>query len=333
MGTTAEQIAEKLAWQMDSASAIEVRTSQQITNPKPDPTKGPPEYRTVTEHYIETQAGQRFLENEFFNPRGKLVSRDIHYADGTRFADLNFKHEHPTVQDMIQINRQFHRESKSDFKLLPTPLRYFYVGREPLHKAVLKGQELGSARVMGRDCEKFLFLQVRWPVPQDQVFFLDRLTGVPLKVEAYRDAEARERKSPMWVWTAESLKTTDGRHLPSRSTSVAYGPGQSKIYSHSYSLESVEYNKDYPASLFWPKEEPGVTVFDTIADTVRDVPKAETAEAKTSTPAVSPDSSPATTTTAMPIEAVPPTDSTPLYLFGGGVAVLLVAVFVWRRGR
>jgi hypothetical protein len=332
MGTTAEQIAEKLAWQVESTSAIEVRTRDQVTNLNADPKMGPPDFLTTTEHYIETQAGQRFLEIEFLGVRDKLVKREIHYADGTRFADLNFKIEEPTVQDMIQINRQFHRESKSDFKLVPIPLRFFHVGREPLQKAVLKGQELGPSKVMGRDCEQFLFPQVRWPVPQDQVFFLDRLTGVPLKVEAYRDAEARERKSPMWVWTVESLKTTDGRHLPAKSTMVSYGSGQSRMASALSVLESVEYNKDYPASMFWPKEEPGVTVFDTVADTVRDVPKAETAEAKTSPPAVSPDSS-STTTTVMPIEAVPPTDSTPLYFFGGGLAVLLVAVFVWRRGR
>jgi hypothetical protein len=167
---------------------------------------------------------------------------------------------------------------------------------------------------------------VHWPVLQDQVFSIDRQTGVPLKVEAYRDGAARAKGERMWIWEVESLNTTEGRHLPAKSTQTDYGPGQKPMLVTSTILESVEYNKDYPATMFWPKEEPGVMVFDTVADTITKVPGTTTAAPPNPSSPIATSAS-----TARPIEAIPPTDSTPLYLFGAGLIVLLSGGILWWR--
>jgi hypothetical protein len=281
------------------------------------------------EHYIETAAGQqRFCEYQFLKG-DEVLSRSTHYGDGNRFVDIQFDNKETTRQKQINVNPHYFMEQKSERRQVPDPLLRFYVGREPLHKALLtKAKPLGEGKVMGRECNVFLFPQVRWGRPQDQVYFLDKETSIPLKVETYWDEAARLRNDPMGVWTAESLDQDQGYYLPHNSTGITFGPDKAPAYTNQFKVESVVFNKEYPASTFWPTFQPGVNVFDSVNPGATKVSD----ETKVKPPVVN--SPTVSVVAAPPIEAVPPSDSTPMIALGLGVAVLFVGVFLWwQRAR
>lgn len=319
----AELVAKTLAWEFESRKSVEVQTRTAIHNPAiVAGAKG--SFDTMSEHYIETAAGRRFLE--FQGLKGdKIVTRSSHYGDGTKFTDIDYRLDDLETQNAIFINRQFWMEDRNDRRQVPSPLLYLYAGREPLHEALPKATYLGEGKVIGRDCSLFLFPQVRWAVVQDQVFHLDKATAIPLKVEAFRDGPARESNQPMWTWTAQSLDEVQGRFVPLKSSQVAYDKDGAQNMSWDIEVKSIEFNKDYPASTFQPVIQPGVTVLDSFKNKVSTTP----GERK-------PDIQKETTATAQPVYADPPRDwsttaSTASLVLGG--AVLIAGVLLWwRRG-
>ena len=220
MDSIAERAARQLAEEMESRKSIEVRCELTINNHTARPS-GTMAINIVADHYIETATGKRLLESENMKD-GKVVSRSFHYGDGTKFADVNFNSKNPDEQAVVYIKREFWLEEKNDRRQLPQPLLYLYVGREPLYEALTKAEYLGKSEVMGRECHAFLFPQVRWSVPQDQIFHLDNATSIPLKVETFRDKAARDKKETLGAWTAQSLDKVEGHYVPLKSTTVAY---------------------------------------------------------------------------------------------------------------
>ena len=214
------------------------------------------------------------------------------------------------------------------------PLLYHYVGREPLHEALPEAEHLGADRVAGRDCEIFRFAQVEWTSPQDLVYHLDKETSIPLKVESFRDRASFDAGKPLWVWTADKLERVDGHPVVRDSTQVDYAAGGAEpAFTRTFRVESIAFDKDYPASTFWPVFQPGVGVLDVIAGKSYREPGADP-EAEVDASASR--GGEAATTTAQPLQAIPPghwTSTLSTVSLGLGISVLVasLAVVWWRR--
>jgi hypothetical protein len=323
MGPFTEQAAKTLAWEFESRKSIETRTRTLIHNQDKN-TGVSQDFDTLSEHYIETATGRRFYE--FRALKGdEIVQRSLHYGDGTKFADVDYRPDDPETQNAIFINRQFWMEGRNDRRQVPQPFLYLYVGREPLHEALPKATHLGQDKVIGRECEIFLFPQVRWAVTQDQVYYLDKATSIPLRVESYRDTSARERNEPISSWTARSLDEVQGHFVPLNSSQVSYNKEGAEDLTWDFKVESIEFNKDYPNSLFWPTVQPGTTVFDSIMNKMSETPGQRKSDVKQSEKAI-----------AQPIYADPPRDWTAtassVSLVLGAAVLLTGTVLWWRRG-
>lgn len=325
MDSPSEVASKQLAWDMEPRKSVEVRVTYVITNNQSDPSR-PAAFNTVVEHYLETASGQKFYE--FRGMKGDAVtSRSIHFGDGTKFTDINYDPKNTESQQSVFVKRQFWMEEGSDRKQLPHPLLFLYVGRVPLYKSLSKAQYLGKGEVIGRECNLFLFPQVRWAVIQDQVFYLDQATSIPLKVETFRDQASREKKEPLWVWTAQSLDKVQGHFVPLKSTETLYAKDGSPQLAYDFHVESIEFDKEYPASTFTPVFQPGVTVLDGFTNKAYEAPGVKKAV---------PSAPKETAATIQPIQAVPPRDwsaNAPILSLGLGAVVLIVAGLLWRRSR
>ena len=322
MPTPAERAAKRLAWEMESWKAIELETRSRLEAVGAGPGM-PVTFDENRERYVETSEGQRFGEEESY-AKGKLMARASHYGDSKRFAEVLYDAKDLQRQLAVTINRHYAMEDRGDFAKRPTPLAYFYVGREPLHKALARAENLGTSKVLGRDCDVFLFRGIRWPGgPQDQVFHLDVETAIPLKVEGFANETARRDGKPYWTWTAESLDREGPHPLPRKSTNVSYIDGR-PVLTSKFTVESVAFDKAYPASTFWPAVQPGVRIFDTIER------KSSVAPGER---APRPVEGRTTSQSPVPIEAEPPTDHTGAIVFGVGLVLLIAGLVAWRRMR
>ena len=327
METPAEHASNQLAWAWESLRSVEVRLTYSIHNHKADPLRSPA-FDKVVEHYIETASGERFYEFEGVDSKtGATNSKSLHYGDGAKFTDVNFDNKNTNNQNSVSVTHDFWMESGSDRKQLPQPLLYLDVGREPLSKAVLKARDLGQSEVLGRKCQVFLFPQVRWAIPQDQVFHLDIATSIPVKVESCNDLAARVNNRPMGVWTALSLDEVHGRFVPTKSRQVAFTNEGEEMFTWEYSVDAIVFDKDYPASTFKPILQPGVRVLDGTTNKSYEAPGVRKSQADTSKNEV----------LIPPLIASPPSNGasyTSYGLIGMGAMLILLGVVVWlRRSR
>jgi hypothetical protein len=85
----AERAARQLAWEMEPRKAVELRVRAEFTNS--DPAVREKQYGDAyDDHYIETAAGQRFYEHRGLSFKKKVVTRSAHFADGSRFVDIDY---------------------------------------------------------------------------------------------------------------------------------------------------------------------------------------------------------------------------------------------------
>ncbi len=324
MDTPAEVAAKRLAWQAESIKSVEIRIHGDLT--LHDAAMRSQQLGTAfEEHYIETADGERFFDHRGLDG-STTTTRFTYFTDRKKCADVQYDSKNLEKQKQVTFKRQFGMEDRGDRKQLPDPLIFFYVGREPLHKALSHSQYLGETTVMDRRCDQFLFEKVRWMVPQDQVFCLDQSTSVPLQVSAYRSGEDRQQERPLWVWKAGALESVQGHSIPMRGSLAEYqGKEHALLLTTSSTVESISFGKDYPASTFWPVLEPGTNVFDTINDKFYTVPGGVSAK-----------QSQEIATATQTNEAVPPPDwSTivPPVTLGLGCLVLFAAAVIWWRRR
>ena len=326
---TARAAAKRLSWEFDSRKSVEVRTQYEIVPAKIDPLT-PAAYDMVEDHYIETALAQRKCDSRYLKS-GKVVNRLTHLSDGTKCVNLTYSKEDPEQIASVVLKRQYFMEDRSDRMEPPEPLRLLYVGREPLHKALPKATYLGERSALGRGCDVFLFARVRWEVRQDHVYYLDKATSIPLRVEAYRDQAARDAQKPLWVWSAGSLDQVQDHFIPLRSTMIAYSEDSKPDFTWNYHVLSIEFDRDYPASIFTPGLPPGATVVDTISDKMFKVPDPKAKDQLTVPAAEGAESA----TTDRTIEAVPPgswTAAISTSVIGiGGVVLIAGGILWWRR--
>jgi hypothetical protein len=316
----ADLASRQLAWEIDARRSVEVRTVMDIIPSKPNPQQRQV-YDALEDHYFETAAGLRRCDSRYLKS-GAAVSRYAYYSDGSKAADVSYSEQDLERETTAVIKRQYRTEDRSERMERPEPLRFLYVGREPLHKALPKATCLGEDQNLNRQCDVFLFTKVSWEVPQDQIFHLDRATSIPLKVEAFKDEADRNAKKPLWVWTAQSLDKVDGHFVPLSSEMIAYSEDSQPAFKWRFRVQSIAFDKVFPTAMFWPTLQPGVTVLDAIAGKTRQVPGVKPAQ-------------PAKPATTQTMEALPPSGWTTrissVTLTLGTATLIGAGIYWWRR--
>ncbi len=319
MDPRAERAVNQLAWELESRRSIELKVRTTIISRDPEfPTR---HFSLVDEHYIESALGQRTCDTTHLQG-DEVVRRFTLFSDGSRCAEVQFEARPPYSQESVFIKRTYSQEDRGDWMNRPGPIQLLYVCREPLHKALPTAESLGTGKVLGRDCDIFLFRQLRWQVPQDHVYYLDRATSIPLKVESFKNQAARDAEEPLWAWTAESLDKVQGHFIPVDSQMVNSKPN----VTWKYHVESVVFDKEFPTSTFWPVLQPGVFVHDFISLKSYKVPGAERTMLGASE----------RSSNARPTQAVPPQDylsALSTVSFGVGLAIFFVGIVIWMRCR
>ena len=141
----------------------------------------------------------------------------------------------------------------------PVPLLYYYVGKKPLFEVLPASQHLGGVRLLGRDCDAFLFPEVQGlSKPQHWVYILDRDTAVPLKAMSFKNRQDIDDNVPMKVWETTKFANEDG-HLFSRQSNVVilgdrdYNKSNSPMMITNYDVTAIKLNGRYEDEMFWPK--------------------------------------------------------------------------------
>ncbi len=322
MANPAEMAAKKLAWNMESWKSIELRLREDFE--KMAPTQGPDDVRTFRGdfHYIETAAGQRLSEEPTTADGGDRTLVSIHYSDGARSA-LLVRVDQGGVPgpEQVSIHRAFGKEDEGGMSHRPEPLRAFYAGLVPLSKALPKANYLGEGRQLGRACDRFHFAGVAGSPGLNLVYWIDRETAAPLRLEYYADATAYSEGRTTSAWIAESLDEVGGHHLSLKSELVMYqfkGPDPRQVGSrYKIAVQEVAFDRDYPRAMFWPKITGETTVVDMVKGKI-DMPQSS-----------------ARTTTAAPIRAVEPGDWKPsistVAIIAGSTLLASGLVLRWRR--
>jgi hypothetical protein len=273
MQSPAEVAAKKLAWEMESWKSVELQLHTDFENK--DPAREPPFPRTFwsTSHYVETAAGQRFFEMRMKPDNVVETAVSIHFTDGSKCALLLRRDVGDVAgQEQVTIKRAFSYEDRG-MTYRPEPLKYLYVGLRPLHEVLPQAEYLGSGVRLNRECDRFLFTGV--PGKPDEVslvYWLDRATGMTLRFEHYDDARARAAGTPHYVWNALSLDEVSGHHLALRSELLQYDPKSTDphriMLEYKITTKKVQFDQDYPATMFWPSITNQTKVIDMIKNTI-----------------------------------------------------------------
>jgi len=263
------EIRDSLAWDFESIKSVELKVHQELIYENPPPNLV---YNIIDEHYIDDMNLHKYYGAEY-KDGDKLYMRTENYQNGPKSAFVSFDDIDPNIQTSIVIKRDFGREDQSDRVERPKPLLYWYVGRTPLHQAIDKAEYGGKSKVGDREAHAFIFKNVKWFRTQDHVFYIDAASHIPIKVTAYSTAEDRAADRPVWVWSAFKVEEIQGRKIPVISEMVDYdAPGGPISSTLKCEVQSIKFNEVYPASTFWPKEQPGVSVLDALAGKISSTP-------------------------------------------------------------
>ncbi|MDG3005804.1 hypothetical protein [Paludisphaera mucosa] len=250
--------AQKLAREMASWNPIELRVRRE-SPPRTDdssPTPGPP----VVEHFHLIQAPGRFrLESRtrpVDQPRALYVS--IEFVHGTHVESV-FRIEEPgrTSRESVRVGADSGFRVASDgVSTRPEPIAAFYLGTTPLDKVLPAAQFVGADRILDRSCDGFLLTPEVEPgsTPPFFVYWLDRETGVPLRVESHSQWVDYAQHRPRSTWSAGSLDEIDGRHFPRNSTLVVHDWSDperpSSRIDHTTVVEEVALQREHPVATF-----------------------------------------------------------------------------------
>lgn len=298
---------------------LKTRTSLRVENGEGKPA----EYDTIVDSYLEGAEGARRCFSERFLGV-KRVGRNDHYSDGAKCADVSYSAKDLNRQASVVIKETYSTEGQTDKLDRPMPLSTWFVGREPLHEALgKKAETLGSVKIEGRDCDRYLFRSVRWYTLQDHVYDLDGQDSVVLRIQAFAPNAVRNEKSMLWEWKATSIQLKDNRPVATDSRMTAFNEGRA-FGTWDYSVQSMHFNKKTDPSDFWPEMKPGTVVFDVT-----------TGEQKV-IPGDAPLGRDTTTSPPAPVAAEPTSQWTPWLSRGAlalGAALLLAGLVIWWRGR
>lgn len=326
MDSSIEIAVKQLAREMDSWRSIELGFRVKFMNHGGDADPRLFAAADFEGHYIETSVGKRVYEQRVVPADGE-PSLVVYYTDGRRGADLLRRATSGREGTQVTIKPSFANEANSGWTYRPEPLKYFFVGKVPLPRALREAVPLGESRRLGRACDVYLVSSVKGSPTPVVVYHLDRVTSIPLEVLAFADERGRSEDRPLFVWSAESLDDVEGHHLSLNSVltrSTATTPPK-VLYQWKIVVDSVRFDRDYQESLFWPKIGPETKVIDTISKKVVFTPTKEATRH-------SEDQS----SSVAPIQAISPGDWTGALSWvslGLGISVLFTGFLLWlRRG-
>jgi len=327
MSTPQELAAAKLLVEMRGWRSIEFQAHTEQINRETTASGGSRSENVQFDYrYIETSKGQRYADSLGKGPGG--VVREEAFCDGKRCANMHYEYNKPNKLAYITIERSFMREANFPSLGAPDPRCHFFAGRIPLYEAIARAVHLRSSRVLGRDCDVFLLSKVPMDkgATAEEIYYLDRATGVPLRLEFYNNPDAIPAGRWNYMWEASTLDTVQGYHFPLHSSfqNRAYaGPEPTARYSvdttAKVEVKDLHYDRPYPATAFWPEPRTDVTVFDSF--------KGKITQATT----IDPDS-------LRDISAEQPEGGALLSKAGTwslvlGFVILVVALVVWVRRR
>jgi hypothetical protein len=328
MEKTIDTIAVQIARETHAADSIEISITLRqellvVIGSKPPRTK------VIRENFIATARGQKFYRRSI-ESGGSEQTIWAGYSDGNRCASVEYSRPpHEKEQKTITITKTFMDEQLTGYTTRPEPIRFHYVGLIPLYEAITTAERAGRSLTAGRASNVFIFRAVPGTKStQDLVYHLDDQTSVPIKVEAFANESRRVADKPSWVWEALTLDEVQGFHVPLRSRYKSFivrdtSASQEKMIED-YTINTVQFNENHPASKFWPVQDNGVFINDLIAKKFY----YNTPDKK------APPSEPIATVGQL-LVAEQPTDMTP-YFSGAGVAlatVALAAAVYWKVRR
>jgi len=260
--------AEQLARDMKSWKSIELRSHEELVNDVA--ASDPNMFASLKEynHYIETASGGRFFEQRMLPPHGKEI-KSTYYYDGKRSADFTPRRDGDEFEHVL-IKHDFGIEAQTGSHWCPEPLFYYYFGFRPLHEALATAESLGVDTHIGRDCEVFLIRGMKSNPVGCLVYSLDRAKSIPLKARYYANEADRLADRPISAWNALALEEVEGHLLPMRSEQFYYATdGSNKpVVRRTIVVDEVHFNRDYPATTFWPKITDETQVNDALRKTV-----------------------------------------------------------------
>ncbi|MDR3620802.1 MAG: hypothetical protein P4L85_15735 [Paludisphaera borealis] len=324
MPNAAETAATKLTSEMGSWTSIELRYHMDCENKDPARPSSYPRTFRITGRYIETAAGQRLLdERKTTDLKTNETTVQIEYSDGSKCASmLRIDTDGTPSREQVGIKRHFYLEDSGSTGR-PNQLQYLYVGLKPLPEVLAQAEHLGEGRWLDRDCDRFLFTHTQGKQdPVNRIYWLDRETGVTLRLQYYETDQKRAEDRPYFAWNATSLDDVNGHHLTLNSELLQYdvegSDPQRVLMDYKFTTDEAAFDRAYEKSMFWPTITKETTVIDTIKNTAV-FPKKEAVEF------------PSTATPIRAVESSGWTDSLPTSAMLLGAAALVVGLLVRRR--
>lgn len=321
MENPAEVASAKLAREVGSWKSIELRLHNDYEEFDRSHESGVSHYRGKA-RYIETADGRRMYDQRLPLGGDSTIGVSIGYWDGSRSASLDREDRNGVAgAEQVVIKRTFLME-ENGFTHRPEPLWSLYAGLEPLHQSLSKAELLGERKQLNHLCDLFLVRRIRGGQdPLCCVYWLDRVTAMPLRVETFDDESMRADDRPSSVWTALSLDEVHGHHLALKSEVAFYAPRGPKprdpVIRNVVVVDEVTFDREYPRETFWPTITEKTTVIDYFKNTISSPQKTRDGSA-----------------TAEPIRAVDGSLGIPSAAVASlvlGVVLLVAGMVVWWR--
>lgn len=164
MKTDRSVISSRLDLQNKSWSSIEIVSHEDYSSDVKMDDHSFSSYHSES-RYIETAIGQRRFEIRIFPKSDDRVVNNIDYCDGNKcwsYSRTDHVQGNVTIpgREQIIVRRTFSMEAHG-LNHRPEPLKFFYIGLNPLSKSILNAEPVGDGLVMGRNCNRFLFTKIR----------------------------------------------------------------------------------------------------------------------------------------------------------------------------
>lgn len=276
--------ADRLAKELGSWTSVEYRLHQDFRREAAIP-PGASLYASYREdiRYVETGLGQRYYEIHSLPNPPHDETFSVDYCDGKLAANFFRRPGQAGYQDQVIIKRTFAQENAAS-SCRPYPFNTYYVGDQPIDRAVSMATPLGTSRYLGRVCDRLLFSTVG--NKSEFVYDLDAGTSQPLRILNYSNESARLENRPLGTWATEAVEQIDGHPVVTRFESLNNdtSPGGGHVeFRIRAVVDEVKFDQSYPKEMFWPKITAETKVFDLVKNT-RQFPRTKpVAKVKTST--------------------------------------------------
>ena len=185
-----EVIIDRLAWEMTSWTSLRLVVDQRMAV-VPTALKSFGDNVFLFE-YQETSLGWRRSETRS-TENGKGVLHYLFAFDGRDYVTVKYENGNPEKQIWYAHGGQmFGRERNLSGTERPRPLYYYFVGKIPLHEALVDAQYIGQEVINGINCDVLLFRNTSaYKKPGNLRVALDARSSAPVGFYFGRSIEQR----------------------------------------------------------------------------------------------------------------------------------------------